>query len=142
VPGLSSLSDLTTPAFSPKADTSLRTSMKLSGPYTMSKNVSFQVSFALVSKAVRIGSAKYEDIKPTSLSKFGTFSRATKSGTYSLTWENSYPLTTNLNANGFGMVLGELVAFCGKLYAADQATGIVYEVSTSGNAFPRYIIMG
>lgn len=126
----------------PKTEATLRTSMKLSGPYTTSRNGSLQVSFALVSKTIRSGSVMSGRDKQTSLSKFGTFSKSVESGTYSLTWGNSYLLTTNLNTNGFGMVLGELVAFCGKLYATDQATGVVYEVSTSGDVFPRYIIMG
>jgi hypothetical protein len=49
-------------------------------------------------------------------------------------------LSTTLNSNGQALLFTDLIAYCGKLYSADKATGILYEVS-HGHLIPRHILM-
>lgn len=101
-----------------------------------------ELSFAVVSKPRHSKNILPQNVNHISVSKFGSFTKSPQ-GAYSLSWGNAYHLSSDLNIRGFGMILGELIAFCGKLYTADQATGIIYEVATgSGDIFPRHVVMG
>lgn len=80
--------------------------------------------------------------KTTSMTRSCTVVASSNQATYSVKWGNSNVLTSSLNTRGFGMVLSELVAFVGKLFATDQATGVLYEISTNAEPIPRHILMG
>ena len=61
---------------------------------------------------------------------------------YTLQWRNAKSLISHINFRGSGMVLSEVVAFCGKLFTTDRATGILYEIFPSSPPRPRHVLMG
>lgn len=59
---------------------------------------------------------------------------------YEFAWKESVLLTSYLNDNQRALMFNDLIAYCGKLYSADSATGVLYELSQH-RLIPRQILM-
>lgn len=59
--------------------------------------------------------------------KEGYFTKL-KDGGYKVEWGRQITLTSSLNEKGRGLELSELCVFNGKLYTADDRTGVIYEI--------------
>jgi soluble calcium-activated nucleotidase 1 len=66
----------------------------------------------------------------------------TEGGQAKVTWADTHmTYITGHNEEGRGMELSELTYYNKRLYAGDDRTGLVYELSRAGVAIPRYTLM-
>jgi hypothetical protein len=114
----------------------LSTSIKLTSPTAEGNSSLEDFHFALISSSLD------GRINPwQSILKYGKLIISSEpSSRVEISWEESVLLSTALNANGRALLFTDLVAYCGKLYSPDKATGILYEVS-HGHLIPRQILM-
>eukprot|EP00602_Paraphysomonas_sp_CaronLab_P007332 CAMPEP_0185034162 /NCGR_PEP_ID=MMETSP1103-20130426/23775_1 /TAXON_ID=36769 /ORGANISM="Paraphysomonas bandaiensis, Strain Caron Lab Isolate" /LENGTH=380 /DNA_ID=CAMNT_0027570703 /DNA_START=139 /DNA_END=1281 /DNA_ORIENTATION=+ len=118
-------------------------SMKLSAPAAFQTNASVhEFPFVVVSRLREEYVSLTTDISWAGVSKQGTLVKMSgENRFFNISWGNEYSLHSPLSARGRGMMLSELIAYCGKLYASDQSTGVLFELS-SGELYPRQIVMG
>jgi hypothetical protein len=111
------------------------TSIKLTSPTTADQNSSLEdLSFALIS-TIEGATAPWK-----SLLKYGRLVKSSEGSTWTVSWEESVLLSSLLNSNNRALQFSDLIAYCGKLYSADKATGVLYEISQN-RLIPRHILM-
>lgn len=83
-----------------------------------------------------------------SVLRTGELLRDETTGKFTVSWGTSYDLYSGHNEAGRGMELSELIKFKGKLYTADDRTGVVFEIlkltdeagATVYKVAPRHIL--
>jgi hypothetical protein len=115
------------------------TSIKLTSPTAPNQNSSLEdLPFALISTVEGVSAPWKSVLRYGRLSKSSKVARG--GGVWEVSWEESTLLSSFLNSNNRALEFSDLIAYCGKLYSADKATGVLYEISQD-HLIPRHILM-